>query len=495
MNIILIIGHESSHYKDLEQILYAHGMAKAMPSHTHQITPIELNEKFLSHRKIPKKVRDNLSFDLFKTNDTQTLWGWADTNAINLLEYWANFDKNIFFILAYDTGESILNQIDVNTIEEVKEELIQEKIKKWISYNQELVNFYKKYPKRCLLINGEQSLKFKDNFINFLSKKINANISSLTIDENINLLLPYDANNIKFSNNIITSFYMQKLLQDNDAYTCIFTNMQNLADIPLSLKEESSNSFSLLKKSIQQQIDLKQKNIEIIKMQQQLVNNQNESNLVISQLHFLQEEIEKFYIKNQEFQSIKKTIENLSKTNQTLKKQVTKQEIELQRLTQEKQNSCKENSLLISQLHKIQEEIEKIYFENQNLKLNQQKKKIEPTKKSYYGAADRIKQDLPYRLGYIIIYNSKSVKNLLMLPYLLIKEYQNFQNEQQNNNSKNNLPLIEEYQDFYEAEKVQNHLSYKLGKLIADSIQSPKNILKLPLNMSKEILNFKKLRK
>ena len=49
MNKILIVGHESSHYKDLEQILFSYGMAQAKPSHNYQMTPIELCVKLLSY--------------------------------------------------------------------------------------------------------------------------------------------------------------------------------------------------------------------------------------------------------------------------------------------------------------------------------------------------------------------------------------------------------------------------------------------------------------
>jgi len=51
---------------------------------------------------------------------------------------------------------------------------------------------------------------------------------------------------------------------------------------------------------------------------------------------------------------------------------------------------------------------------------------------------------------------------------------------------------LQDYQDIAEAKRVEKHLSYKLGKVMTDSLASPRNAFKLPISLSKELIDFKK---
>lgn len=140
-----------------------------------------------------------------------------------------------------------------------------------------------------------------------------------------------------------------------------------------------------------------------------------------------------------------------------------------------------ENRLLISQLQQIQVKLENCY-QNQHLGASEQVG-YQPV---YYGAAKRVKEDLPYRLGATMIKHSKSVKGLVVLPVALAKEYAQFRKSQSAN-----LPAIEEYKDVHEAEKVKRHLSYRLGVILVDGIKS-KKVLGLPIKLGREVVGFKK---
>ncbi|WP_066801889.1 hypothetical protein [Moraxella oblonga] len=284
---------------------------------------------------------------------------------------------------------------------------------------------------------------------------------------------------------------------------------------------------------------------------------EQENRLLITQLHQVQEELEKYYLQNQktseQLKSLeekqktlqadsatkkkleselsalkdakqkaenlaneqKKQAENLTQSHKKLESELTtlkdaKQKAEQQANEQKKQaeqanaklktlqadlqkleqsqkessHSKQENELLISQLHQVQEELERYYLENQKLKSEQKK---EPPKPVYYGAADRVKEDLPYRLGATMVSHSKSTKDLATLPFALVKEYRDFQKHKPSDE----LPAIEDYQDAHEAEKVKKHLSYRLGKTLVDGVKS-KKVLDLPVKMGREIVGFNK---
>lgn len=108
--------------------------------------------------------------------------------------------------------------------------------------------------------------------------------------------------------------------------------------------------------------------------------------------------------------------------------------------------------------------------------------------KILYGARDRVEQDLPYRLGRVTLQHYHTAKDLLKIPNLLLKEYQDFMAENQDHSK---LPPLESYKDYEEAEKAKRHLSYKLGVPLAQTLTSPKSVVKLPYEVSKQLYLFK----
>lgn len=284
-----------------------------------------------------------------------------------------------------------------------------------------------------------------------------------------------------------------------------------------NLEQQLSQNVLLLEQS---------KNSVNAEQQTKVERAEQENKLLINQLHQVQEELEKYYLQHQkateqlksveqqkqqlqiqadakaklesELNSLKEAKQKSDKQADEQKKQADtliadkkKLESELANLKEAKQkveqqakvsnNAKQENELLISQLHQVQEELERYYLENQKLKSEKTK---EPPKPVYYGAADRVKEDLPYRLGATMVSHSKSAKDLAVLPLALAKEYREFQKHQPAD-----LPAIEEYQDAHEAEKVKKHLSYRLGKTLVDGVKS-KKVLDLPVKLGREVFDW-----
>ena len=121
----------------------------------------------------------------------------------------------------------------------------------------------------------------------------------------------------------------------------------------------------------------------------------------------------------------------------------------------------------------------------------QQLDKIVNDPKQYYidtyqrplGAADRVKNQLSYKLGNKIL-KSKTPTDVLKLPFTLVSIIKEHKFEQRvlsilykQNPSLKPLPL-ESYGDYYEALKHKEHLSYKLGQAL---IKNPFTfVFKLP---------------
>ena len=543
MNKILIIGHENSHYKDLEQILYAYGIAKAKPSYIYQMTPIDLGNKLLSqssnflspikrkttrsksenslppnvisetnhhtnyYQKQPKKIWDNLAFDLFLANSDQPLWGWADSNAISLLEYWANFDDEIGFILTYDEPSDLIKKLLIKNYDNINESLVKDALYDWVDYNQVLLDFYKKYPSRCLLVNGKQAIySNQESIIQSITNKITS--QQIMPEKKCDFYTEKITTNIiqnssketskEISQSLSTNFLIDELLSQYQIHSSLFAKIQNLSDTPFlkERNEEPSSLIDILKNSIHQQKiiennvnkinnhinTIEEKNKQLKNITKKFENEkkiwrnkisqlEQENYFITAQLHKVQEEIEYLQVAKEDISQNQKIEQEVSSYKEKLEK------------TQKEVSSYNDKYMLF-QLHKMQEELEN-YSTNSI-------REPEHIEHMYIGAADRIRQDLPYRLGSIIVRHSKSIKDYIRLPSALIREFKNFKK----NEKQENLIPIEMYYDVYEAEKLKKHLSYRLGVALIDSFKLPIiGIFCIPFKFIKEIVQFNKEKK
>lgn len=146
----------------------------------------------------------------------------------------------------------------------------------------------------------------------------------------------------------------------------------------------------------------------------------------------------------------------------------------------------KMDELLLVQLHQVQEELESYYQDNKSpLKVTQQKTAI------LYGAAQRVRQQLPYRLGAVMIKQSKSLGGWFGLPVALLRENRRYKTEL-NQLEAEKLPPISSYHDAYEAEGVRSHLSFRLGEVFLANLRSPIGWLCMPWALGREVRDFRK---
>lgn len=261
-------------------------------------------------------------------------------------------------------------------------------------------------------------------------------------------------------------------------------------------------------------------------LQAQLKNAEEENALLLEQLHKVQEELEKLYLQGKED---KKNLENLTtqvkKNQEQLTAEQTKSKQLQEQLSAEQQTAKKhkdqlaaeqkkikalqeqlakapsnqktdasvtelkeENDLLLKQLHIVQEELERYFLESQKYKKHSSKK---TDVKEYYGAAERVKQQLSYRLGSTMIANSRSFSGWLSMPFALNAEVKKFRQDQEKK-ANQKLPPISAYMDAYEAERVKQHLSYRLGACMIKNSKSIGGWLSMPWKLSQEVKDFRK---
>lgn len=255
-------------------------------------------------------------------------------------------------------------------------------------------------------------------------------------------------------------------------------------------------------------------------VQVQLKNAEEENALLLEQLHKVQEELESCYLQSQEqakklaeipkLQAVLKSAQEQASKLQQAEAAAQKLQADLKaaqekaaklqqteaQLKKELQQAVaksasaelqEENELLLGQLHKVQEELERYYLENHQLKA----KGIAAQSKVYYGAADRVKQQLAYRLGATMIRQSRSIGGWLNMPFALSAETKRFRQDQAAGKDQQ-LPPIAQYQDAHEAELIKQHLSYRLGARLLTNTKTLGGRISLPWSLYAEVKAYKK---
>lgn len=536
VNRILIVGHPNSGYQEVENILQERGMASPQPSRREALSPQDITATLCKIHQVPdilsitledeiKPMRvapvwHGMALDLMLGNLEQKLWGWSDPQSIYSLEYWRQLDDGLTFVLVYDEPKQALFNATVKR-DTLSSTTIEHHINNWKAYNGALLAFFLRNRNRCVLVNAQQVKRNADACLQQLQPLLTAQLLStsgsdiedvgdvVADSENSYLAL---SNNPNFSlqnlteltslagldtketqqileGNDVENYLLEQLLSDYPACQHLYAELQSVANLPMQEEfNEALNPGKVLEKMIQQ----RQMNAELASGLHQaylcinetlglsITKQLNEGELMLSQLHQVQEELESQYLQRQELESL--NIQQLSEAkafNATQRKKIDEQGNKIDKLQQE-------NKQLLTQVHQVQEELELFFLENQKLKKQQA-----PV---YYGAAERIKQELGYRLGAIMIKRSRSLTGWLGMPQALATERKAW-HQQNTTQPENNLPPISVYRDAHEAERVKNHLSYRLGQDLISSEGSLFRWIKLPFALYRSVRQYRHQRR
>lgn len=446
MNIIALVGHHASGYLQVESLLKEHGMAAALPSRrddlsvsgiqaalckAHNIRPTDPLEPSTRENPIeliqPAPLWQNLALDLLLANLDQPLWGWADPQTLYLLDYWRQLDANINFLLVYQDPQQALEQALRGNADTQAAAILDD----WTAYHEVLLRYFLRHPERSFLAHSQRLLQHPQDSLSHLpylqiNAENNPNSRSLTDRRG-----HYEEPNPQ---SIPLATYLHQQLTQNHAAQALYDELESVANLPLQ-KTSAPTSPETAWKSLHQQSRA------------------------------------------------------LAKITQSQEEQPQQNEEQLkQKLTETEE----ENELLLLQLHQVQEELERVFLENTGEIEAKQHPSIQGP---YYGAAERQKNHLAYRLGSAIIdvHNNKGRLGYIKVPFALIRELIAFRKEKAKR-SNEKLPPISQYADAHEAQEVKMRLPYRLGKITMKYGKSPLGWLKLPSALNQEAEAFRKER-
>lgn len=601
MNKILIVGHPASGYQEAEALLQQFGMQPAQPSKREGLFPQRIGEILSKAHGVPAidevvsedqlhqiqagSVWNGLALDLLLGNLDQPLWGWSDPKAITQLDYWAQLDAKLAFVLVYDEPHRVLIEAARARANQLADNAgLRQLLDNWVAYNGALLRFYLRHPQRCLLVHAQQVRRAADSYFRQLQPLLAVPLLRDVIDtptplaqreQHHETALPVAAalpeqwavaieavglDPQPFSQALTAEETERYLIDDvlaaHPAALQMYAELESAANLPHSgtpkplernpdvawralvqqrafiadlltqfqaEQRRHADALAQLREELQEsrhreQLQLAhasqeaaEREAELADLKNRLRQSEHDNELLLNQLHQVQEELERGHLERQQLQQrgeaqareIQRQAEQLQQREGELKlAQAQRAQAEAERDAAREQAQqraqavaerdkqvkelTEENELLLNQLHQVQEELERYYLENQKLKQRLPK----PKPPGPYGAADRIKRQLSYRLGALMIQRSRSVVGWAGMPWALWAEVRAFRKERAAR-ANEKLPPIHTYSDAHEAERVKKHLSYRLGSTLIELGKSPLGWLKLPFALHRQVKEYR----
>jgi hypothetical protein len=126
-----------------------------------QALEVEPNGPLPLQQLRPGKVWQELATDLTVANLQEPVWGWADHQLAWLLDFWHDFDSQVRFLLVYTSPVEFLTHRfqqgrDLDTIE------VESGLREWLEWNTALLRYHLRNPQHSLLIDGQAALTQPD---------------------------------------------------------------------------------------------------------------------------------------------------------------------------------------------------------------------------------------------------------------------------------------------------------------------------------------------
>ena len=557
-NHILVVAHPSAQAQQVFDLLKAAGVQEALPSRREQLSAQALTETLLkahglqwSNGQVPTSIESveaspmwqSLVLDLVLGNMDQPLWAWLDPQAVHLLDFWQQQSEHTVFMLVYDDLHNIYQQC-LQGGADASPESINAKVQSWVAYNEALLQFHLRNPERSLLVHAKQVAQSAQSYVQQINQRVAAPLQ-LAVGHSTASEQPVDtaqqptsqlastelqtqpSTTTQPSTDGLANWLIEQLVNTQSDALQLYEALQAAANLPLAQPvvsapaadaaalQQAWASFAaaqLQYRSNRQQVQdlqrqLQAKSLAVLGkykhtqdvLENRLQNAETENKLLLEHLNKVQDELEKLYLQGKEDRNNPEVRSGFfaKNNNQIADEQVKNKKILDHDLNKNGDkdyevifNELKlENKLLIDQLNLLQDELEHYFLESKSFKNSN----YNSDSQIYYGAAERIKQHLSYRLGRVMVEKSKSLTGWVTMPYCLWIEYIFFKKENENSNLKKKPPIYL-YADATDADKVKKHLSYRLGAVFIESSKSFVGWMSLPWKIYIEVKSFKKER-
>lgn len=180
MKVLLCTGSPHSGCEQVFELLVQAGVAMAQPVSCGAMTPQLLQAQLLGslevdlHNPLPlKQVKPGqlwaqLAADLFLTNISSAVWGWADHQTTVLMDFWQDFDPQVRLVLVYSTPQDYLVQLLDHDLPPTQQ-TVAYALDQWMRWSTALLRYYYRHPSRCVLVDSQQALEQPQSLLDALT--------------------------------------------------------------------------------------------------------------------------------------------------------------------------------------------------------------------------------------------------------------------------------------------------------------------------------------
>ncbi|MCK2086871.1 hypothetical protein MXC99_01515 [Thauera aromatica] len=379
------------------------------------------------------RLWEQLAADIFMGNLDAPVWGWTEPRSVELLDFWHHFDPQLYFVLLCISPEQALaHAIATPTDAASPAEVLQ----RWHDTHQAMLRFHLRHPERSVLITADEALAQPARLLDLLVSRWalplqpQGDAAPMPAAALIDPVAHYLANRLiqghsaehALQQEVLAS--LTPLSDDNTSTTAALTTdlviaaYRQLCDrskeaeaLERAHAELTTTRFALNKQiadlaqardeqarlATDRQAQLDALTKDKAALAAELTDAREEGELLLTQLHQVQEELESLFLKEQQTaqqlaaaqadktslsaarDTLNKQIADLTKTRDEQTRLATDRQTQLDALTKDKAalaaeltDAREEGELLLTQLHQVQEELEHYFLEHQKLKHERQ---------------------------------------------------------------------------------------------------------------------------
>ncbi len=283
----------------------------------------------------PGKVWQDMAGQLIYANLNQKQWYWEASKAGWLLEFWYDLEPQHRFALIYSPPQIGISHCLLHP--SMQNENLESVINSWINYHLELLRFYHAHQDKCILVNFEQCLAYPNEFIKICKQSL-----GFIVDEKVDLQIDLTTNTMQCIEDELFRLLINEYPQVKQLYEELTASATPFAQLKyndsiINVKDQKDYLETVWKSYRKIQIQqIEASRIETTQ-ENKLVDPkelETENELMLLQLHQVQEEFEHYFLKHQELEnSIQKHgaigfIEQQSLNNVPIKAQLIQVKLE-----------------------------------------------------------------------------------------------------------------------------------------------------------------------
>ena len=133
-----------------------------------------------NHISVPEEYIEKAK-ELLEKNNSKTIWGWKNPRTTLFLNFWAELVPEANFLFVYRSPSEVIDSL-YRRGDEIFYDNPAFAIELWMHYNKNIINFYKKYPDRCSILNIYTITKKPEFLLKTLDRKFNIGLGKLKED-------------------------------------------------------------------------------------------------------------------------------------------------------------------------------------------------------------------------------------------------------------------------------------------------------------------------